>query len=64
MLRLIERFLKAGVMIEGRRHETDDGVPQGAVLSPLHGTLANKAVNVRTGNGLMTSGGGSRQGSS
>jgi group II intron reverse transcriptase/maturase len=38
MLRLIERFLKAGVMIEGRRHETDDGVPQGAVLSPL---LAN-----------------------
>ena len=38
MLRLIERFLKAGVMIEGRRYETDDGVPQGAVLSPL---LAN-----------------------
>ena len=38
MLRLIERFLKAGVMIEGRRHETDDGVSQGAVLSPL---LAN-----------------------
>ena len=38
MLQLIERFLKAGVMIEGRRHETDDGVPQGAVLSPL---LAN-----------------------
>jgi group II intron reverse transcriptase/maturase len=38
MLQLIERFLKAGVMIEGRRHETEDGVPQGAVLSPL---LAN-----------------------
>ena len=38
MLRLIERFLKAGVMIEGRRHETVDGVPQGVVLSPL---LAN-----------------------
>jgi len=38
LLRLIERFLAAGVMIEGRRHETDEGVPQGAVLSPL---LAN-----------------------
>lgn len=38
MLQLIERFLKAGVMIEGRREETNDGVPQGAVLSPL---LAN-----------------------
>jgi len=38
MLQLIERFLTAGVMIEGRRHETDEGVPQGAVLSPL---LAN-----------------------
>jgi len=38
MLLLIERFLKAGVMIEGRREDTDEGVPQGSVLSPL---LAN-----------------------
>ena len=38
MLWLIRRFLKAGVMIEGRREDTDEGVPQGAVLSPL---LAN-----------------------
>ena len=38
MMRLIERFLRAGVMIEGRREDTDDGVPQGSVLSPL---LAN-----------------------
>ena len=38
MLALIGRFLKAGVMIDGRREDTDDGVPQGSVLSPL---LAN-----------------------
>ena len=38
MLRLIERFLKAGVMIDGHFEETDEGVPQGAVLSPI---LAN-----------------------
>lgn len=38
LLRLITRFLQAGVMIDGRREETEEGVPQGSVLSPL---LAN-----------------------
>jgi RNA-directed DNA polymerase len=38
LLRLIERFLKAGVMIDGQFKATEDGVPQGASLSPL---LAN-----------------------
>jgi len=38
LLRLIVRFLKAGVMIDGHLHDTEDGVPQGASLSPL---LAN-----------------------
>ena len=38
LLRLIGRFLKAGVMIDGRREATEGGVPQGASLSPL---LAN-----------------------
>jgi group II intron reverse transcriptase/maturase len=38
LLALINRFLKAGVMIEGQRFDTEDGVPQGASLSPL---LAN-----------------------
>jgi group II intron reverse transcriptase/maturase len=35
---LIRRFLKAGVLVEGKRLDTDAGVPQGACLSPL---LAN-----------------------
>lgn len=38
LLALIQRFLKSGVMIEGCRLSTDEGVPQGSVLSPL---LAN-----------------------
>lgn len=38
LLALILRFLKAGVMIEDERFDTEDGVPQGASLSPL---LAN-----------------------
>ena len=38
LLRLISRFLKAGVMIDGRLEATESGVPQGASLSPL---LAN-----------------------
>ena len=38
MLRLIYRWLKAGYLWEGEFHETDQGSPQGGVLSPL---LAN-----------------------
>ena len=38
LLRLIARFLKAGIMEEGKFIETDRGTPQGGVLSPL---LAN-----------------------
>ncbi len=38
LLALIRRFLKAGVLIEGQCYDTEDGVPQGASLSPL---LAN-----------------------
>jgi RNA-directed DNA polymerase len=38
ILRLIQKWLKAGVMEEGRWEETTEGTPQGAVISPL---LAN-----------------------
>jgi RNA-directed DNA polymerase len=34
-LRLIVRFFKAGVMEDGQWQETERGVPQGAVLSPV-----------------------------
>jgi group II intron reverse transcriptase/maturase len=37
-LRLIERFLKAGVISEGRHLATTTGTPQGSILSPV---LAN-----------------------
>jgi len=37
-LRLIVRFLKAGVMEEGKYQEVDRGTPQGGVISPI---LAN-----------------------
>jgi RNA-directed DNA polymerase len=42
ILRLVERFLKAGVMEEGVFRATPLGTPQGGVISPL---LANIALN-------------------
>ena len=38
LLRLISRFLKSGIMEEGKFCETDMGTPQGGILSPV---LAN-----------------------
>ena len=35
VIRLIQKWLKAGVMINGRREETDEGVPQGGSISAL-----------------------------
>src|SRR6516225_4016393 len=38
VVRLIQKWLKAGVMEEGQWHKTEEGSPQGAVISPI---LAN-----------------------
>jgi RNA-directed DNA polymerase len=38
IIRLIQKWLKAGVLDKGRHVETEEGTPQGAVISPL---LAN-----------------------
>jgi len=38
LLRLISRILKSGVMEEGRYEDTEEGTPQGGIISPL---LAN-----------------------
>jgi retron-type reverse transcriptase len=42
VLRLIARYLKAGVLVEGRVEPTTQGVPQGGPLSPL---LANVVLH-------------------
>jgi len=38
VVRLIQKWLKAGVMEQGQWHETEEGTPQGSVISPI---LAN-----------------------
>jgi RNA-directed DNA polymerase len=35
VLRLIEQMLKAGCIVEGKRLETEQGTPQGGVVSPI-----------------------------
>ena len=39
MVRLLMKWAKAGVMEEGKRHETDAGTPQGGIISPLMANL-------------------------
>ena len=35
VVRLIQKWLKAGVMEDGRWFETEEGTPQGSVISPI-----------------------------
>jgi retron-type reverse transcriptase len=35
-LRYIKRFLKAGIMEDGERHESEEGVPQGGLCTAAH----------------------------
>jgi hypothetical protein len=35
VVRLIQKWLKAGVMEQGQWHEAEEGSPQGAVITPL-----------------------------
>lgn len=35
MLRMVKRFLKAGVMEEGKMYASEEGVPQGGSISPI-----------------------------
>ena len=35
VLSILEKMLKAGAIVEGERVETDEGTPQGSVISPL-----------------------------
>lgn len=42
VLKLVRKWLKAGVMEDGQRHDTEMGSPQGGVISPL---LANIYLN-------------------
>jgi RNA-directed DNA polymerase len=46
VLKLLRKWLKAGVLVEGRRVDTELGSPQGGVISPL---LANVFLNVLDG---------------
>lgn len=39
LLRLIKRFLKAGIMEEGKRKESEVGAPQGGLISPILGNI-------------------------
>jgi RNA-directed DNA polymerase len=39
IVRLIQKWLKAGVMAQGRWHETEKGTPQGSVISPIPANL-------------------------
>jgi retron-type reverse transcriptase len=54
LVRLLMKWLKAGVMVEGLRGETVRGTPQGGIISPL---LANIYLHMCSTSGLTPGGG-------
>jgi RNA-directed DNA polymerase len=51
VLRLIQKWLKAGVMEDGAWSETEAGTPQGAVISPLPSSASNARTKQRATSG-------------
>ena len=47
MTRLVGQFLKAGVLTEDQFLRTDDGTPQGGIISPLLANIALAAIEER-----------------
>jgi len=46
VLKLLRKWLQAGVMVEGRRENTELGSPQGGVISPLLANIYLNALDV------------------
>jgi group II intron reverse transcriptase/maturase len=49
VLKLVEQWLKAGVLEDGLLHRVDAGVPQGGVISPLLSNIYLDALDTRMG---------------
>jgi group II intron reverse transcriptase/maturase len=47
VMRLVGKFLKAGVLAEDQFLRTDDGTPQGGIISPLLANIALSAIEER-----------------
>ena len=57
VVRLIQKWLKAGVMEEGRWFETKEGTPQGSVISPILAESLPALCARCVGPGMATEGG-------
>jgi RNA-directed DNA polymerase len=55
---MVKRWLKAGVVEQGRLHRTEDGVPQGGVVSPLLLNVALHGMDEAAGARYATNGRG------
>jgi RNA-directed DNA polymerase len=61
VVRVIQKTLKAGVMEDGQWFESEEGTPQGAVISPVLANLSLPASRTRSvGEGMAEEGGARR----